>query len=242
MRLINADTLKLEHFTVPPKYAILSHTWGKDEYTFEDAHNRTGDHKAGYEKVVNSCKRAARDGYGYIWVDTCCINKSSSAELSEAINSMFNWYRESSTCYAYINDFDQPLDEDSFLFLIDCKWFSRGWTLQELIAPPQLEFLGSQWQSLGMRHEWAEALSSKLNIDEWILERGLKNFKQPSARAMVSHLSKISISRACPGAQEERLPDQRTWPMPSWGYLTSTCHYFMAKAREKPSSGSKRRS
>jgi hypothetical protein len=94
MRLLNTSTLRLESFfdSEIPEYAILSHTWGKEEVLFDDIHDTTKTlpvHKKGFAKVQGSCDQARRDGYGYIWIDTCCIDKSSSAELSEAINSMF---------------------------------------------------------------------------------------------------------------------------------------------------------
>ena len=78
-----------------PEYAILSHTWEGEEVTFEDLQNGTGTKKAGYEKIRFCAEQAKRDGLQYFWVDTCCIDKSNSAELAEAINSMFRWYRTS---------------------------------------------------------------------------------------------------------------------------------------------------
>jgi hypothetical protein len=77
--------------SIPP-YAILSHTWGAEEVTFKDLIDGTGKNKAGYEKIEFCRKQAARDDIQYFWVDTCCIKKSSDAELTEAINSMFRWY------------------------------------------------------------------------------------------------------------------------------------------------------
>jgi hypothetical protein len=106
MRLLNVHTLKLETFygATPPPYAILSHTWG-EEITFADienpfAHSITS--KKGYDKISKTCAQAKSDGYDYIRIDTCCIDKSSRAELSEAINSMFQWYKASSNCYAFL--------------------------------------------------------------------------------------------------------------------------------------------
>lgn len=89
-----------------PQYAILSHTWGAsdEEVTFRDLKEGTGKSKAGYRKLTFCAKQAAKDKLRYFWVDTCCIDKSSSAELSEAINSMFAWYHDSFVCYAYLWD------------------------------------------------------------------------------------------------------------------------------------------
>ena len=102
MWLINIETYKLCEFVDPPPYAILSHTWGEEEVSFRDMENLT---KAktkcrGWAKIEKSCSQARHRGLHYVWVDTCCIDKSSSAELTEAINSMYRWYQESSVCFA----------------------------------------------------------------------------------------------------------------------------------------------
>jgi hypothetical protein len=96
MRLLNSQTSELKEFvsSIPP-YAILSHTWGEDEVSLQDLKGRisgSAKSKAGYEKIEERCKLASADGLKYAWIDTCCINKTSSSELSEAINSMFRWY------------------------------------------------------------------------------------------------------------------------------------------------------
>jgi hypothetical protein len=87
-----------------PPYAILSHTWGDDEFLFEDLVNGTGESKAGYEKIVFCGEQAARDSLQYFWVDTCCIDKWKIPELSHAINSMFRWYKNAAKCYAFLLD------------------------------------------------------------------------------------------------------------------------------------------
>jgi Heterokaryon incompatibility protein (HET) len=144
--------------SIPP-YAILSHTWGKDEdeLTFKDLQTGTGESKAGYKKIQFCGEQAARDGLKHFWVDTCCINKLSSAELSEAINSMFQWYRDAAKCYVYLldvstgdynenNQFSQFTWESAFR---KSRWFTRGWTLQELIAPSSVEFFSRESKRLG---------------------------------------------------------------------------------------------
>lgn len=88
---------------VPP-YAILSHTWGSEEVTYQDIISSTGKSKAGYAKLRFIADQAARDKLRYFWVDTCCIDKANNTELTEAINSMFRWYEESVKCYAYLAD------------------------------------------------------------------------------------------------------------------------------------------
>lgn len=109
MWLIDTETLKLKGFMgETPCYAILSHTWGPEEVTFPDFHDeKTRHNKAGFSKIRLTCEQARTEGIKYAWVDTCCINKESSAELSEAINSMFKWYRLATVCYAYLEDFPQ---------------------------------------------------------------------------------------------------------------------------------------
>jgi len=142
-----------------PRYAILSHTWGADgeEVTYEDLTRGAGKSKAGYQKIRLCGKQAATDGLQYFWVDTCCIDKSSSAELSEAINSMFRWYHDAGKCYVYLSDvsiggsskngqFSQETWEPAFQ---KSRWFTRGWTLQELIAPASVVFFSVEGERLG---------------------------------------------------------------------------------------------
>lgn len=147
MRLLSTDLSSgLRHIDFPPSdippYAILSHTWEQDEVQYSDVITGTAATRAGYDKLRDACRRALDDGFAYIWIDTCCIDKSSSAELSEAINSMFAWYRDSNVCYAFLSDFDPRQDSVSFS---DCRWFTRGWTLQELIAPRTILFFDAAW-------------------------------------------------------------------------------------------------
>jgi tetratricopeptide (TPR) repeat protein len=136
-----------------PGYAILSHTWGADseEVTFEDLVKDAGKQKAGYGKIRFCAKQADLDGLKYFWVDTCCIDKSSSAEVSEAINSMFRWYREATRCYVYLSDVPDPKDLTSTVesAFPDSRWFKRGWTLQELIAPSSVQIFSRNGELLG---------------------------------------------------------------------------------------------
>lgn len=175
MWLINTETLKLEGFMgEAPSYAILSHTWGPAEVTFADFHDEMTRHnKAGFAKIKLTCDQARAEGIKYAWVDTCCINKESSAELSEAINSMFKWYRLATVCYAYLEDFPQVEIADSSS-LSYCRWFSRGWTLQELIAPRRLIFFvpnssGDTWRAIGRKDELHLGLEEITNIPSEIL-------------------------------------------------------------------------
>jgi len=110
MWLINTSSLKLEHFISPdqaPPYAVLSHTWEDGEVSFQEF--QAGEtSKRGFAKIAKTCElaRAAQPPILYAWVDTCCIDKTSSAELSESINSMYNWYRQSTVCYVHVSDWD----------------------------------------------------------------------------------------------------------------------------------------
>lgn len=154
MRLLNVLTKNLEEFSdqeIPP-YAILSHTWGKHEVIFKDF--KKGRYKGDSSKIEGCCKQAIKDGLGFVWVDTCCIDKSSSTELSEAINSMYAWYRDGAICYAYLNDFHGTVDSnnmDSVVALSKCRWFTRGWTLQELLAPRRVAFYNAEWEFIGAK-------------------------------------------------------------------------------------------
>jgi len=139
-----------------PRYAILSHTWGVDteEVTFGDLVDGTGKSKTGYNKLRFCSEQARRDGLKYFWVDTCCIEKSNSTELSEAINSMYYWYRDAAKCYVYLSDVSRsPLDTgDKSRWKSEfrkSRWFTRGWTLQELIAPATVEFFSKECEKLG---------------------------------------------------------------------------------------------
>ncbi|KAE9374130.1 HET-domain-containing protein [Stipitochalara longipes BDJ] len=159
MWLLDASTLELRDFVgagIPP-YAILSHTWGEDEVSFREMrkYREAIKEKAGYAKILKCCEKARSDGHHYLWIDTCCIDKRSSAELSEAINSMWKWYQKSEICYAYLADV--PSRQSSSTSAIDydalskSRWFTRGWTLQELIAPFQVQFLDQDWCLIGRK-------------------------------------------------------------------------------------------
>lgn len=148
MRLLecSGDSFELTEYSTGqvPEYAILSHTWGSEaeEVTFQDLVNGTGKNKTGYEKIRFCAKQAECDDLRHFWVDTCCINKSNQAELSEEINSMFCWYQNAARCYVYLADVSDIQQselawESSFR---KSKWFTRGWTLQELLAPASVEF------------------------------------------------------------------------------------------------------
>ncbi|KAI0097305.1 HET-domain-containing protein [Nemania sp. FL0031] len=179
MRLINTRTHHVEEFfhNIPP-YAILSHTWGSEEVNFQEyllaigpdanryAHIRR---KAGFSKIIGACVHAQRDRLDYVWCDTNCIDKTSSAELSEAINSMYAWYRDSVVCYAFLADVDTGVGMRADFAkksgpFTKSRWFTRGWTLQELLAPKKVIFFDKLWRILGNRADLAETLSDITRI------------------------------------------------------------------------------
>jgi hypothetical protein len=143
---------------VPP-YAILSHTWGPDieEVSFQDLRDGTGKGKPGSYKIGSCGRRALQDGLQYFWVDTCCIDKTNNTELSEAINSMFKWYEAAEICYAYLSDVDTLSHLSTELD--QSRWFTRGWTLQELLAPKRMMFFNSVWAKIDTRANLSPAIS-----------------------------------------------------------------------------------
>lgn len=149
-----------------PPYAILSHTWGADhdEVTLEDLVAGTGKNKAGYQKLVFCGKQAAKDNLQWFWVDTCSIDKSSSAELSEAINSMFRWYHKATRCYVYLSDVSTSGFATNDLSFQKSRWFTRGWTLQELIAPTSVEFFSAEGERLGDKISLAREIAEITGI------------------------------------------------------------------------------
>ncbi|KAH7381555.1 hypothetical protein BKA66DRAFT_512449 [Pyrenochaeta sp. MPI-SDFR-AT-0127] len=142
-----------------PQYAILSHTWGADheEVTFKDFLEGTAKSKAGYRKLTFCGGQAAKHGLQFFWVDTCCIDKSSSTELAEAINSMFQWYQQAEMCFAFLTDVsidEESADERTIQrawesAVQQSKWFTRGWTLQELLAPVKVSFFSREGRAIG---------------------------------------------------------------------------------------------
>lgn len=131
------------------RYAILSHTWkgGGQEVTFRDLLDGRGQDKTSYRKL-DFCRRQSKlDGISHFWVDSVCIDRSSSAELTEAINSMFRWYRDAVKCYVYLSDV--PTDDANRIAFRRSRWFRRGWTLQELLAPHVVEFFSCEGHKIG---------------------------------------------------------------------------------------------
>ncbi|KAK0715232.1 beta transducin-like protein HET-D2Y, partial [Lasiosphaeris hirsuta] len=175
MRLLERDdtgefrlTEDLPNNKIPP-YAILSHTWGDGEVLFRDLMDGTGKNKAGYAKIRFCGDQARCDGLKFFWQDTCCIDKSDAAELQHALNSMFQWYRNAAKCYVYLSDVSscqQDADGNPSweLAFRKSKWFTRGWTLQELIAPAIVEFFSVERVCLGNKQSLGHQIYNATGI------------------------------------------------------------------------------
>jgi hypothetical protein len=216
MRLINTTTFELHDFPfgpVPP-YAILSHTWQGNEVTFQDMSSGAAQQNPRFAKIRRTCRIAHQQGLEFAWIDSCCIDKSSSAELSEAINSMYQCYLRSAVCYASLEDLgaEQPFEE-----IRSCKWVTRGWTLQELIAPARVEFYDMNWTYRGTKIEHAKTIGEATSVPVAIIL-----LQQPVSNRSVAARMSWSARRAT--------TLQRTWPTASSASWASTCPFSMERA------------
>ena len=187
MWVLSTSRAELHYFAdsaaIREGYAILSHTWTQHpagEQTFQDIediikkckNNGRNPRDRVCKKIRRCCEIAERDGYSWIWIDSCCIDKTSSTELSEAINSMFNWYALAEVCYVYLEDVpyaDDPYAEESKFQ--KARWHSRGWTLQELLAPAFVIFFSKEWKNMGTKYDLRDPLSDCTGIDIQYLTR-----------------------------------------------------------------------
>ncbi|PIL28867.1 hypothetical protein GSI_08913 [Ganoderma sinense ZZ0214-1] len=116
-------------------------------------------------KIRDACAVARANGFDLLWIDSCCIDKTSSAELSEAINSMYAWYARSEVCFAYLVDVpphgDHRAENSQFRKSV---WFTRGWTLQELIAPFEVIILSQDWNTVGSKRDLVDLIEEITNI------------------------------------------------------------------------------
>ncbi|PVH83065.1 HET-domain-containing protein [Cadophora sp. DSE1049] len=177
MRLIHTGTRELHEFYDDiPEYAILSHTWDERELLLEDFKCVDAKDLPGFEKVDNCCKLAANREFEYVWIDTCCIDKNSSAELQEAINSMYRWYKNAEVCFAYLSDVSSNTDLTKSTAFKSSLWFTRGWTLQELIAPRNVEFYGNddagKWSEIGTKSSLRSTIAEITGIPIDVLKTG----------------------------------------------------------------------
>ena len=201
MWLINTTTLELKLCSnsepIPP-YGILSHRWfseNEKEVSFQDmmpnVYSTKTAKKPGFAKIHKVCElaRNAQPKLDYVWVDTCCINKTSSAELSEAINSMFKWYQNAVICYVFLAD----LTPES-VSLNDCEWFRRGWTLQELIAPSEVHFYDKCWSKYGTKSSLQRQVAQITGIDQEILT-GVRDLAEIPVAVRMSWAANRATSR-----------------------------------------------
>lgn len=222
MRLINTSTLEIKDFvsdTDRPPYAILSHRWGENEVTYQDwiyitkqfprrwgwvyiedevEQIKSG---AGFKKIENACRLASRHGLGWIWADTCCIDKTNMAEVSEAINSMYRWYEQSKVCYAFLQDVDfhEGVPEIELTFC-ENEWFRRGWTLQELIAPDRVIFLSQQWEAIAEKDDIPDVVEKITGIPAQVVK--YKQFGSSQSRPYASDVFSWAARRTTTRAED----------------------------------------
>jgi hypothetical protein len=210
-------------------YTILSHTWGQasEEVTFEDIMEGSGRCKAGYKKIKFCGEQAARDGFTYFWVDSCCIKKSSDAELSESINSMFRWYQRAEKCYVYLSDVstgkrkrgDQNSQNTWEAAFRGSRWFTRGWTLQELLAPVSVEFFSRE---------------SKLLGDKAFLDQQLHEITGIALPALQNtSLSQFSVDERFKWAQNRQTTREEDWAYCLLGIFDISMPLIYGEGREK---------
>ena len=201
MWLLRTDRAELHffarNFDATGGYVILSHTWVGNEQTFQEVKaiaeqcHRDGTNPRDFvhAKIRNCCIAAEKRGYRWVWIDSCCIDKTSSSELSEAINSMFRWYKEAEVCLAYLAD----VPSNGVLSLYGSafrksRWHTRAWTLQELIAPEILIFLSAEWHELGDRVALAALLEEITRVPSGVLN-GKSQLAQYSVFTRISWAS-----------------------------------------------------
>ncbi|KAI0702588.1 heterokaryon incompatibility protein-domain-containing protein, partial [Earliella scabrosa] len=246
MWLLDTHTLRLHHFESPEAveegYAILSHVWGAQEHSFQDLQeihewcDRSGDDPRSYvtNKIGRFCELAELHGYQWAWIDTCCIDKTSSAELEETINAMFRFYSLSQVCYAYLDD---AYDQDPARVrqrahdpgyekndeIARARWHKRGWTLQELIAPRNVHFLSQNWTYIGSKTDLAWGLERITGIPASILK-----FEQ--------RLEEVSVARRMSWAANRkttRIEDEAYCLMGIFGVSMSTLYGEGTRAFER---------
>ncbi|EJF58310.1 HET-domain-containing protein [Dichomitus squalens LYAD-421 SS1] len=183
MRLLDTRTGQfVEKDPRETRYAILSHTWDKVEQTYQDILDIQTSLSL---KVREACAVARASSFQYIWINSGCIDKTSSSELSEAINLMYQWYAYAEVCYAYLSDV--PSDEDPRAWLSRfrrSRWYERGWTLQELIATLTVTCLSKDWKVIGSKHSLSDIVEEITGIPEEALlhTRALDSFSVAQRR------------------------------------------------------------
>lgn len=217
MRLINTTSFDLQSGEQSvfreEGYAILSHRWQNSEIKFnefldhaEELKNGAGPLNLSLDKIRGACATAPNKGYNWMWIDSCCIDKSSTTEETESINSMFKWYRDAKLCIVYLSDVevnitltDADLKTDPLIFNRvgredPSEWFYRGWTLQEMLAPRDLEFYDTKWTYMGTRTELKVQLEKASGISQKYLT-GLQDFTKVCIAAKMSWMANRVTSR-----------------------------------------------
>ncbi|KAI1459124.1 HET-domain-containing protein [Annulohypoxylon moriforme] len=190
MWLLNTKDVTLEFFNeaqVPNHpYAILSHVWGPEEVLWHELQeNRASvQNRAGWKKITRFCATARKYGFAYAWIDTCCIDKRSSADLTEAINSMYKYYYDAAICLVYLQDVHRYVDQGNnspleatavtraqlLTAVRTSRWFSRGWTLQEILAPARRCFLAADWYEIEEGDDLLDSIAESSGIGKELLE------------------------------------------------------------------------
>ncbi|KAH7240517.1 heterokaryon incompatibility protein-domain-containing protein [Fusarium solani] len=195
MRLLNVHNLRIESRDPSAQiYAILSHTWGDEEVTFQEFQDAGKHSKKGYKKILDCCSQAREDGIDWVWVDTCCIDKTSSAELSEAINSMYAWYQGSAVCYVFLEEVPPLAPHFPEAEFRKARWFTRGWCLQELIAPVKVDFFAKDWTDIGTRWSLEETITEVTGIPGTAFDEGV-SLRRFSIAQKMSWASQRKTSR-----------------------------------------------
>ena len=193
MRLLHTKSLQFEEFfdSQIPRYAILSHRWAEKEVTFQDFEVGKQQVWPGFVKIRDCCAVTFSQGLDWVWIDTCCIDKKSSAELSEAINSMWRWYREAKECYVYLSDVQWKSGMDLQNTLKQSSWFTRGWTLQELLAPSVIFFFDREWNYISEK----QRISAEISAVTGIGAEHLNDISGASVATKMSWVSRRQTSR-----------------------------------------------
>lgn len=193
MRLLDTETYELrDHAGYPVKYAILSHRWYSEEITFNTLDPVRLRDKTVFtpqlNKIRGACDQARDDGWKWIWIDSYCIDKTSSEEVARSIRSMFQWYRKAETCYTYLTDVSKSAKSRNVLESAPgnpSEWFERGWTLQELLAPRKMTFFDTSWNEIGDKLELAPAIERITGISARYL-RDIEDFRTASVATRLS--------------------------------------------------------
>lgn len=203
MRLINVETMQLHYLPnadiAKTKYATLSHTWGQNETTYQKWHDAQARQSDDTKKIRDACKVVKESlGLQWLWADTCCINKADEDEVNEAVNSNFLWYQSSRVCLAYLSDVPTANLNDNELLssqVRHSRWFTRGWTLSELLAPPQVVFYAADWTMLGERNESLKELIYEITGISRMYISGRRHTRKASVSERISWMSNRMTTR-----------------------------------------------